>query len=830
MLISRHLLETLLTPGATQELDDDALGEMLTSLGLELEGITWTGQGLETLVVGKIVSARPHPNADKLRLCEVDAGDGVKSVVCGAPNVPPPGGKIVFAPVGTRLPGGLEIGARKIRGTPSEGMICSEAELEIGPDADGIIVLEDDWKEGAALFECVPPLQDTIYELGVTPNRADALGHVGVARDLAVKLRCTLELPSVALPDVPDDASLVDLQAPQRCGRYFGFAFEGASVGAAPMWMRVALHNLGLRPINAVVDITNYVLLEHGQPLHIFDRNLLAQGRVVVRPARTGEPMTMLDGTQLELTAEDLVIADADKPQAPGGDHGRQGLGGGDALDRALPRGRVVSSGAHPPQRASPSAEHRLVVSLRARHRPRRRSAPGLRSRGGVDPRVHRRPSDRWTRGDRRASCPAHDRAASPPGHARSRARDPTRRCDENPSAGSRSRSTTPTPRPGTAPRPRTVSTSGIEEDLIEELLRHHGLDNLPMTPSIPTAPPPLSDDSAMLRDDRIVDALRSVGLREHVAFVFAGPEALAPFLEADPGRKPVALSNPMREKAGLLRTHMLPGLLDALSLNAARHARPVRLFEFGRVYAWEDGGEPADGPTAAIDRELPTERRRAAVLLGGRDARGDGREVAGLLLDALARAGYSADLAAASPERRVPWLHPGAQALVAVDGHTVGRFGEIHPDLLERFGVPAGSRAAYGELDVDALPAASAHAYTEVPRFPSTARDLSLEIPTDLPAADVVDALRRAEAEGVPDGDDPPRLASGERGNAAIEVIEDYRGEGIADGQRALLLRLHYRARARSITDAEVQARHEAVVETAMATLRPRAPKVRQR
>lgn len=837
MLISRHILTSMLTPGATDAIDDEELGVMLTGLGLELEGMQRVGAGLEAILVGRIVSVRPHPDADKLRLCEVDHGGGVRSVVCGAPNVPEAGGKVAVAPVGTRLPGGLEIGAREIRGVHSEGMICSEAELEIGADADGIMVLPQAWAQGSALREHAPTLVDTLYELGITPNRADALGHVGVARDLCVRLDCELILPELALPEVADDPSLVTLQSPQRCGRYFGYAFEGASVGVAPLWMRVALHRLGLRPINAVVDITNYVLLEHGQPLHIFDRKLLAEGRVVIRQARPGEPMTMLDETQLQLQPEDLVIADARAPQAlagvMGGKHSgveshstelfleaawfhplhirrsarrhqlntdssfrfERGVDHGEGLRRACARAAALTReftgaraigghealGERPPTpsiRLRP-ARSKLVLGLDVPARDARRILCGLEIE------VDDRDPDAW-------SC-----------------KPPTHRLD-----------------------------IGIEEDLIEEIVRHYGLDNLPMAPSMPSAPPGLdptpdaiATHAAMLRDDRLVDALRSVGLREHVAFVFTGAEALAPFLEADPGRRPVGLSNPMREKSGLLRTHMLPGLLEALSLNAARHARPVRLFEFGRVYAWEAERRDADGPTAKIDRQLPTERRRAAILVGGRVVdQADGRQVAGLLLDVLARAGYEAELCAVSDDDRQPWLHPGAQARVELAGVPVAVFGEVHPDLLERFGLPAGSRAAYGEIDIDALPGGLARAFTEVPRFPSTARDLSLEIPAELPAADVVSALRRAEVDAALSGEDPPHLASGDSGDAAIEVIEDYRGEGIPDGQRALLLRLHYRAAARSVTDAEVQSLHDVLVERAMAALRSRTPRIKPR
>ncbi|MCB9713495.1 MAG: phenylalanine--tRNA ligase subunit beta, partial [Myxococcales bacterium] len=320
MLISRTWLsELLVDPRGTALPDGAALGDLITGLGLEVEGITRHGEGLDAIVVGEVRSVAPHPDADKLRVVELLDGTQTLTVVCGAPNVPPPGGKVAFAPVGATLPGDFSIGARTVRGVKSHGMICSEQELRIGPDHDGIMVLPTAWSAGERLVDRVPGIADTIYELGVTPNRPDALGHIGVARDLAVKLGRTLAVPPLAEPKVAELPELVTLRAPERCGCYLGYALEGAKVGPSPLWLRVRLHRLGLRPINNVVDITNLVLMEWGQPLHAFDRARLAEGRVVVRLASAGEAMTTLDEQALELRADDLVIADAQAPQALAG-------------------------------------------------------------------------------------------------------------------------------------------------------------------------------------------------------------------------------------------------------------------------------------------------------------------------------------------------------------------------------------------------------------------------------------------------------------------------------------------------------------------------------
>ena len=302
MLISRTWLEELLIDPQGENLPgDDELGDAITSLGLEIEATTRYGEGLEVIIVGEVRSKSPHPKADRLGVVELFDGKDTITVVCGAPNVPEPGGKVAFAPVGATLPGGLTLTAREVRGVQSNGMICSEQELEIGTDHDGILVLPSQWSAGERLVDLVPGIVDTVFEVGITPNRPDALGHVGVARDLAVKLRRMLTVPPLGEPKLPQLPDLVTLQAPERCGRYYGFAFEGAHVKASPLATRVRLHRLGLRAINNVVDITNLVLMEWGQPLHAFDRGKLAEGRVVVRLAKAAEPMTTLDEQSIEL-------------------------------------------------------------------------------------------------------------------------------------------------------------------------------------------------------------------------------------------------------------------------------------------------------------------------------------------------------------------------------------------------------------------------------------------------------------------------------------------------------------------------------------------------
>lgn len=845
MLISKVWLQELLDGPLP---DDETLSAAITSLGLEVEGVARTGEGVGDVVVGIVVEKAPHPQAERLTLVKIDAGAGVAAVVCGAPNVPAPGGRVAFAPEGAVLPGGFRIEAREIRGEPSHGMICSEQELDLGPDADGILVLPDAWAAGERLVDRVPAIADTIFELSITPNRPDALGHVGVARDLAVKLGLPLRVAARPLSAAPDDPSLVTLQAPDGCGRYFAFAFEGAHVGRSPLWMRVRLHRLGLRPLSDVVDVTNLVLMEWGQPLHTFDRGRLAGGRVVVRRAAPGETLQTLDGQTVELLPDDLVIADAERPQALAGVMGGESSGV-EAHTTALlleaawfhPGGvrrtsrrhqiltdsshrfeRGVDHGAGLEQAARRAAE--LLVELTGARLVARAEALGERPPA---PEIVLRPD----RTARVLGMPIPDQdakrileglevevdAADPAGW---RCRPPTH-------------------------RPDLVR----EEDLIEELMRHHGLDALPATAAMPTAPTPeaptaiYSPAGALGREhtDRLVDALAAGGLHETISLSFADPQRTASLFGERAVAAAVSLKNPMRGQAAQLRVDLLPGLLDATALNLARHGRTVRLFEVGRVYAWDDPGfgdwpglPEGEGPTAAIDRTLPRERLMATIVLAnGADPALSPRAIAETTLDALTRFGTPGEIRPAQEAARAQVLHPGVQASVHVGGRAVGALGQLHPRVHAAWDLPGSTTVWVAQLAVDRLPVPLPPSYRALPRFPATSRDLSLDVDRAIPAVVVLDALRAAEAEVAArgEGDDPPRLSPGDRGSGAdAELVDDYRGAGVAEGRRALLVRLHYRARDRSVTDDEVQRRHHAVLEGALERLRALDPAVAPR
>jgi phenylalanyl-tRNA synthetase beta chain len=837
MLISCVWLNELLE-GAPIVLGRDATGltaervaEHLTNLGLEVEGIRHFE--LPGVIVGEIRGLAPHPKADKLTVVQLFDGAGTVQVVCGASNLPAIGGKVAFAPVATTLPGGLTLTARELRGVASQGMICSEQELDIGSDADGIMVLPGEWVAGTRLDACVPGIVDAVIEVKITPNRPDALGHFGVALDLAVAVGTTTRTPELWRPEAPlaTDERLVTIAAPQRCGRYLGYGLESVRVGPSPAWMRVRLHRVGLRAINDVVDITNYVLMETGQPLHAFDRSKLDEGRVVVRMASDGEPMTTLDGTELKLGPDDLVIADASRPQALAGVMGGADSMVGATTDRLLleiawfePKGirrtgRRYDFHTDSRYRFERGVDHGEKLELAARRALWLLSSLcGAQIVVGCDVSGVRPVSPIITlRPDRIAALLgfsiAHEEAA------RILVGLQIRVDRSEPNAW---RCTPPSFRPDLE----------REVDLIEEVMRHHGLADLPALHSHASEQRlAIPEDPLRRRSDELRDVLRGLGLHEHLSLAFSSELALAPFLAEGEHARLVRLRNPLRIQASVMRSHMAPGLLDAVALNHAVSGRPLALFELGRTYLWSAAAREGEGPTAIVDRQLPDEPTRAAVMLAERSGEDRAsrlvtRACVEQLLAALASLAIDAEL---RPAATVAWLHPGVQIGIWHGEVQVGIVGELHPDIVRARDLGQ-LELAYGELWLDRLPTDFEPAYAELPRFPSTARDLSIDVADAVGAATVVASLREAFATTKPSVPDPVVLGSSADPRAAIEIIEEYRGKGVAPGRRALLLRLHYRAHQRSITDSEVQPLHDAVVEAACAKLRAIDPELRVR
>lgn len=814
---------------------DASPGEMadrLTRAGIEVEGIAQHGAGLERVVIAEVRGKRPHPERDKLTLVSVFDGAGEREIVCGAPNVPEPGARVLLAQLGAKLPGGLEIAAREVAGVPSAGMLCSEAELGIGSDSEGIVVLErgTGGKPGTPIADALR-LRDHVLELSLTPNRPDCLGHLGIARELALLFgrpfvvraghaphrvlsaeHVESEAGTVAIldPASPHPGETLNLVQPRagvpltipiaiadaaRCTRYLGLVLQHVKVGPAPLWMRHRLHVLGQRSIDAVVDATNWILLETGHPIHAFDLGKLRGPAIVVRTARDGESMVTLDGVERTLSTDDLVIADAEVPVAIAG------VMGGKESGVSAGTTSVLLEVAYFDPRSVRRTSRRHGLHTEASHRFER----------GCDPLalehvMRRAASVLATVADAAAAPAATDALARRvvPVAIPLRTSHPEQLLGvEVPVSESRTilegvgctiapaeeggwRVTVPTHRPDL----------GRPEDLIEEIARVRGYDRIPatMAPLTPKAEPP-ERSLAIVRALR--EAATDAGLFEAVSFSFLSRAELE--LAKAPSDA-VELANPMSEERAVMRTSMLPGLLGAIA-RAQRHQAPrAALFELGRTYHRGEGPrQTAERSTLAIALSGP---RRAWI---GDEAAFDFYDAKGAVETILRGVGLRAETVAdPGLASEAPWAHPRRAARVRVVGTslgstTVGVLGEVHPDVAEGFELVG--RPVVAVLDVTAVvelaKAASLPQAHPLPRFPSVLRDLAVVVPEETTAGDVIAAIRAAAV-----------LAEG------VELFDVYRGKPVPEGRKSLAFRIGYRDPEATLTDARVEQVHGAVVQ----------------
>jgi len=770
------------------------VAERLTAGGLEVEALEARGEGLDSVVIAEVRSKEKVPDKDKLSKVVVHDGTGLVEVICGAPNVPEPGGRILFARVGSVLPNGMEIGERKLGGVLSRGMICSEEELDIGAGAAGIFIVPDaiDAAPGTPIADALS-LRDTIFEIGLTPNRPDALGHIGIARDLALHCSVPFEPPAPKTPERFEDGELgvaIEIADPERCPRYGAGLVRNVSMGPSPFWLRYRLHCLGLRAIHNVVDATNYVLMEHGHPTHAFDLRKVRGQKIVVRLAGSGEKMATLDEVERTFTDDDLLICDGEGPVAVAG------VMGGANSEIADDTSDVLVECAYFEPRSVRRTGRRLGLHTDASHRFERGVDPN-----GV-PAVLARTSQ-LIADLAGGTVVGHGIDANPKPIAPVVVDFRVDRCDALlgfetapaevervltslgcgvESAGERKyRVTVPTHRPDIT----------REVDLTEEILRTEGFPKVPT--SIPHVRPSAEgtpQDVRFVRATRIVAAV--AGLNEAVSYSFVAPHELA---AARAPRATVLLENPLSEERSVMRTSLLPGLAAAVRRATRRQVDRVTLFELGNIFL--SGGE------------LPNEERRLAFLLAGpREAWiGDGEPfdfydgkgfvesiVRPLCLNA---PNLTIDDAL---DEAAPWLHPRRRAAVSVGDPAIplGSIGELHPDVADALELDG--RAIYGDLSVDALfrarqavgdPQASA-----LPRFPAVRRDIALELDETLSAGTVADAIREAGGGLVEE----------------VRLFDLYRGAQVAAGKRSLAFRVTYRDLTSTLTDKKVDKAHAKV------------------
>jgi len=778
------------------------LAERLAMTGTEVERVGTVGlPSAEGFVVGKVLSAEPHPNADRLRVCTVDTGDGERTIVCGAPNVAA-GQTVPVALPGATLPGGHKIGKAKLRGVESMGMICASSELELGEGPPGILVLEDDGLvAGAALAE-VLPIAEPVLELEVTPNRLDCFGIYGVAREVhAISAAPLAQEPWLEDAEAEGDGEAGDyasvtVEVPELCPRFTARVFTEVEVGPSPAWLQARLAAAGQRPINNVVDITNYVMLLTAQPLHAFDLDKVPDGALTVRTATEGEKMKTLDDVERTFDAETVLVCDRNGPS------GIAGIMGGQVSEVSDATTRVLLEVANWNGTNILRSSRRLSLRSEASSRFEKQLHPELcmRAQRIASRLMVELCGAKLVPGtiDVAAEIPAmptirlrNDRVEGLLGMAISQA-DQKAYLERLGFGVAESGEDLDV----TVPPDRHYDVTR-EVDLIEEVGRVYGLDeHLPSTlPAVAGRVGGLSGAQRLKR--RGEDALRDLGFDEIVGWSFTDPgEPGRSRLPADdPRSNGVVLSNPLSEDQSVMRTTLLGSLLDVAQRNLARGAERVSLFESGRVYL---PGQSTDfpGERPAPDHEP---HRFGCIAIGPPPRSWRGDEVANDfftlkgVLEALA--GQLGTAPSFAPVEEL-FLHPGRAASVSVAGVPAGWIGEVHPLVCREWDVEA---AAAFEIDLApllAVASAGEETYEDVTTFPAVYQDLAVVVPAEVPATDLRDAVLSAGGELL----------------RAAEVFDLYAGEQVGEGRKSLALRLEFRAADRTLTDEEVVARRTTI------------------
>jgi phenylalanyl-tRNA synthetase beta chain len=742
--------------------------------GLEVDAVTALAEGLSGVVVAEIVAAQQHPDADKLKVCSVNTGSDTVQIVCGAPNAEV-GLKVPLAQPGAKLPGGVKIKKAKLRGVESQGMLCSAAELTLSEDHDGLLALASDAPVGTDIKEYLN-LDDRLIEIGLTPNRADCLSVLGVARDLAV----VVDLPfngEASAPVAPalDETLPVTVLSPEKCPRYLGRVIRDVDINRpTPLFMVERLRRSGIRSIDPVVDITNYVMLEIGQPLHAFNLEAL-EGGIVVREAQPNEALTLLDGQSREMTAGTLMIADEVKPLAMAGIMGGEGSG----VDQQTRHLFLEAAFFTPELMAGRARQYGLHTD--ASHRYER----------GVDPELPYRAIERattllmeWVGGK---PGPITDISATE--HLPARAGVTLRASAIKAMLGIEVPADEVTrilkglgfevvvdsaADEWCCTAPSWRFDMGLEADLIEEIARIFGYDNIPTLPVEGASQAGVNSEAmASLADIR--HRLVSRGFNEAITFSFVSPDAQALF---DPDSVPVALKNPISSDLAVMRTSLLPGLAGAAAHNIKRQITRVRFFETGLRFLPE-ASDLAQTPTLAL------------ILCGARAPEGwstqsdsvDFFDLKGEIEALLAAAAKPVTFRSAVRAG----LHDGQTAEVVLGDSVIGVMGRLHPTAASELDLP--DKTFVAELDLAEVLQRAMPDYHDISRYPEVRRDLAVVLDKQVAASAAVDLVKAAAGEYLAD----------------VVVFDLYEGEGVAENEKSLAMGLTFRDQSRTLTDEEV-------------------------
>jgi phenylalanyl-tRNA synthetase beta chain len=784
-------------------LTPEDVAHALTQSGVAVDVIYTRDTGIRNVVVGKVLSTEPHPQADRLKVCQVDVGkDGPLTIVCGAANVAA-GQLVPVALEGASLPGGVTIKRTKLRGVESQGMICSAKELGFPEKVlskqqrEGIMVLPDEVEIGTDM-RTVLGMHDQVLELDLTPNRSDCLSMIGVAYEVAAVLDREVRLPEPEALEPTGDEIRVDItvESEEDCPLYAAQVIDNLKVGPSPQWMQNRLISAGIRPVNNIVDITNYVMIEYGQPLHAFDLDKLSNGgRIVVRRARNGETIETLDGVTRACDEETLLITDGSKPI------GIAGVMGGANSEVSEETTRVLLEAAF----FSPPIIRRTSRKLGLR------SEASNRFEKAVDPEriipalqravelltlyaggrvVSRVTTERVGDIDELTVSLRHDRLTHVLG-VKLKEKDVLDifrrlRFPVEVKEGVY-RVQVPTRRPDIA----------IEVDLIEEVARLYGYDNIPATlPWGQQSPGGLTREQILVRVIR--NTLRTLGMHEVITYSLTSPGLGSEIASINQEGQPIRVAMPMSEERSVLRTSLLPHLIETAAYNLKRQQERVAIFEIGKTFHAHEKKLT----------DLPEERWELAGLLAGKSVPTNWRQPSppsdfytakGVLETLLNRLGiHNVEYRAVQPVG----FHPGRTAELVVDGRVIGILGQLHPQVAQQYDL---GPTMVCQLDLSAIfAAAQTNVHFEPPsRHPAVTRDLALVVDRDLLVGKVEQEIKKAAGEWL----------------ESVTLFDVFTGEQIGEGKKSVAYSLVYRAKDRTLTDEEVNRVHQAVIDHLAAT-----------
>lgn len=789
MLVSLKWLEDYID----LDISAEELADRLTMAGLEVEAVQTIAPKFSGVVVAKILSVRPHPNADNLSLCGVTDGAKTYPIVCGAKNIRA-GNVVPLAKAGAVIPGGYTIKSTTLRGESSEGMLCSEAELEIGEDASGILQLPADMTLGTPLEEALD-LGDTVLDVSVTPNRSDCLSMIGIAREVAALTGKKMTMPDAKVRESGPDARLlssVTIEDADLCPRYTARLIQNVSIGETPVWMKTRLEAAGLRAINNVVDVTNFVMLEMGQPLHAFDFRFLEEGRIVARKSKPGEEFVSLDEKSRLLPENTLLICDGKKPVAIAGI-----MGGLNSEVKEDTRTILLESAYFNPASIRRSSR-RLGMPTDA----------AFRFERGIDPEGVVRALDRAARliAELSGGEVCKNRLDEYPAKIKAIENIPLRL--------NRIRQVIGTDVPARE-AVRILKSIGMtlrregkgiyrvtppsfrvdierEIDLMEEIARLYGYDRVPST--LPLVSVTETEEIPRLAlEERIRRLLTGAGYSEIINYSFTSP-ACADALglpPADQRRGFVVIKNPLTEDQSVMRTTLAYGLLETLKKNIHNASFNLKLFEMGKTFFKRPDGA------------LPEEKNILAALIAGKAADDlwgskisvDFYDLKGCLENIFQ------DLKLGScrcrTETQEPFLHPGQSCGVYRDDVRIGFLGKVHPDVQKRMDIK--SDAYLFEITLDLLGNVLDRPirYREISKFPAVLRDVAFVVPESMESEKMLEIVLRQHEDLLEN----------------VSVFDIYSGKGLEERTKSLGLRFSYRASDRTLTDAEINSIHDRIV-----------------